>query len=95
MSNTSVAAKPLTLYRTPTVHLNGTGRDTLVDGYTEAWRAAAVAIEALERVEFHSRDYHVQGPGAYSVAAEQRQQKLIELNGVKHYIETILEALQP
>lgn len=94
MSNSTEAAQPLSIYITPTVHLNGTGRAMLVDGYTKAWYATDEAVKALATVEFHARDYYVQSPGAYRVAVEQRQQKLLELEGVKRYIETILQSLQ-
>ena len=52
----------------PTLHLNGTGKNDLRDGYADAYDAIDKAIEALANAELNGRDFYPQGPGAYSQA---------------------------
>jgi hypothetical protein len=49
----------------PTLHLNGTGKNDLRDGYANAYDAIDKAIEALANAELNGRDFYPQGPGAY------------------------------
>jgi hypothetical protein len=95
MNNSSAAAQPLTTYVTPTVHLNGTSRAMLLEGYTKAYEAVRGAAEALASVEFNARDYYVQPTGAWTTACAQREQQFVDLRSVQVYLETILESLQP
>ncbi len=44
----------------PTLHLNGTGPDMLIDGYSEAMTKVREAQKAIGNIEFHARDYYVQ-----------------------------------
>lgn len=47
----------------PHVNLNGTGVQTLFSDYTNARDKIWEAIEAIKRIEFHSRDYIQQANG--------------------------------
>jgi len=82
---TSTATAPL-----PTIHLNGSGRDRLIAGYTAAWRAMQKARETLANVEFHARDYYVQGDDAYQQARAQRDAQFADLNRIQQEIEAII-----
>lgn len=65
---------------TPTVHLNGTSRQMLLDD-TEKMAEAALALRhAMQRVEFNCRDYYVRGPEAWPAAVDERRriQMLVE-----------------
>jgi hypothetical protein len=42
----------------PTLHLNGTGKITLRDGYANAYDAIDKAIEALANAELNGRQAH-------------------------------------
>lgn len=48
----------------PTIHLNGTSREMLSEGYFKAWRELNNAIAAFNAIEFNCRDYYVQPAGA-------------------------------
>ena len=74
----------------PTIHMNGTGRERLVSGYTDAWRAMKKARETLANVEFHARDYYVQGDEAYQKARAQRDAQFADLNRIQSELEAIL-----
>lgn len=75
----------------PTVHLNGSGRDRLVSGYTEAWKALQKARETLAKVEFHPRDYYVnEDPDAFQKARDQRDAQFGDLNRIQQEIEAIV-----
>lgn len=52
----------------PTVHMNGTGLETLQVGYNAVDDALYDLTEAWGRVEFNPRDYYVQGPDAWDKA---------------------------
>ncbi len=45
----------------PTVHMNGTSKDALLDAYTAANSALLDALEALEACAPNGRDYYMSG----------------------------------
>lgn len=53
---------------TPTIHLNGDSAETLVKGYTEAYRAVQAAIDALQKTAPNGRNYYPQGAQALDKA---------------------------
>jgi hypothetical protein len=69
----------------PTVHLNGTSRTMLAEGYGNAYRKLQEAILAFGAIKHNARDY-VQGPGAWPQAAEQHVQMREHLNAVQKYL---------
>ena len=78
-------------YPLPTIHLNGTPRDRLLEGEMKVYDALNKVSEALEQCEFHSRDYYVQEVddtvigGAYGLALEERQKHIKNLRAFKQY----------
>jgi len=54
-------------YPLPTVHMGGTPKDTLLNGYHEIHSAINQLKEAIKKCEFHSRDYYVQDKDIYSM----------------------------
>ena len=66
----------------PTVHLNGTSAQSLANQYGHARQKVREALEALQHIETHGRDYYVQGPNAYHIAAEQHQRRVTYLSMV-------------
>ena len=78
-------------YPLPTIHLNGTPRDRLLEGEMKVYDALNKVSEALEQCEFHSRDYYVQDVddtvigGAYGLALEERQKHIKNLRAFKQY----------
>jgi hypothetical protein len=74
----------------PTVHLNGTGRKTLAEGYFEAWNRLNEAIAAFNAIEFNARDYYVQPEGAWPKARTERDCAAAHLHQAHAYLETHL-----
>ena len=78
-------------YPLPTIHLNGTPRDMLLEGEMKVYDALNKVSEALRQCEFHSRDYYVQDiddtviGGAYGLALEERQKHIENLRAFKQY----------
>ena len=79
-------------YPLPTVHLNGTSKEMLLEGNEGIIRAIHRLKEAIQNCEFHPRDYYVHPledtviGGAYGLAADERQKHLQALADFEAYI---------
>ncbi len=74
----------------PTIHLNGTSRKTLAEGYFAAWNRLNEAIAAFNAIEFNCRDYYVQPAGAWAQATEARNEAARHLHAAHAYLEAHL-----
>jgi hypothetical protein len=74
----------------PTIHLNGTSRATLSEGYGAAYRALQDATRAFNAIEFNCRDYYVQPADAWARATTQREVMRSHLRSVQDYLEAHL-----
>lgn len=79
--------------RTPTVHLNGTSRETLRESYQEAYDAILNAREKLRAACPNARDYYVQGPEAFREAAEEHARRDRALFEVQQQIWALLDSV--
>jgi hypothetical protein len=77
----------------PTVHLNGTGGDSLKREYQAAYKAIHAAMYALADATLNGRDYYPQGVGAYSQARAERDAALNQLREAHAYVEAMLEGI--
>ena len=77
----------------PTVHMNGTGKETLLREYVNAMNAVEKAVEALAQVTVHGRDYYVQGPDWIHAAMLQRCNQFEKLRAVRDELEMIAVAI--
>jgi hypothetical protein len=77
----------------PTVHLNGTSRQELIDQLYVAVRALHEAGSALARAAPNARDYYVQNPLAFSLAQDQHYARMQKLRDITRELEQIAEAL--
>jgi hypothetical protein len=77
----------------PTIHLNGTSRESLVEALCEAHRALHEAGRKLAATVPNGRDYYPQPDGAINKALDQHYARMAKLQEVIHEIETIAEAL--
>ena len=59
--------------RHPTVHLNGTSKDSLLKGYREAYESLNKAQEAMGQCSPHGRDYYPQGDNAIHEAIQEHR----------------------
>jgi hypothetical protein len=76
----------------PTVHLNGTSREELIQLRLEAVTAIREAIVALRKAAPHGRDYYVQSPEAYRMARAVWEARLDALENVAEELRS--EALE-
>lgn len=80
--------------QTTPIHLNGSGRDNLVNDWAEAISAIDLAEDKLRRCAPHMRDfYHVMGSDAtYNLALEQHTDRLIRLHSIKEELNSLINA---
>jgi len=74
----------------PTVHLNGTSRKMLTEGYQNAYRKLIEFRDAFSRIEHNARDYYVQGPDAWRKACHQRDVQRQRIADLMTYLEAHL-----
>lgn len=77
----------------PTVHMNGTGKKTLMEGYDGAADALLAFADAFGRIEFNARDYYVQGSDAYPKARDNRDAINLKIREIRDYIDAHREYL--
>ena len=77
--------------RKPTIHLNGTCAESLFAQYREAKYRLADALEALQFIDIHARDYYPQGEGAYKQASEEHCKRCQALESVLSDLSEITE----
>lgn len=74
----------------PTLHMNGTGANMLMEGYENAWVDVRDAQDTLGKIEFNPRDYYVQD-GAWEKAIEERRDIFQLLKRVEDYLMAHME----
>jgi hypothetical protein len=77
----------------PTIHMNGTSKESLLEGICEAVNKLHDAGRALAAACPNGRDYYTQGPGAISVALDQHEARMKKLREIIGELEQIAEAL--
>lgn len=78
----------------PTVHLNGTAGEVLLDQYTTAAEAVRKALDAICETGPNARDYYVQGPDAGLAAQREHEARIKALKGVRDDLAAIAEGIQ-
>ena len=71
----------------PTIHLNGTGADSLCQEYRAVRKAIAAAADALQAATCNQRDFYPQEPGAWEQARAERAEAFRLLQQVSDYAE--------
>lgn len=71
----------------PTIHLNGTGADSLQREYRSVRQAIAAAANALTAATCNARDFYPQEPGAWERARAERAEAFRLLQQVSDYAE--------
>lgn len=75
----------------PTIHLNGTSKNNLFDGYVTALLAVEAAIDAVAQAAPHGRDYYPQGDHALRQAQAEHQDRLRRLNAISEELHQLAE----
>jgi hypothetical protein len=76
-----------TAYTLPTIHLNGTGAQSLADEYHAAYLALDRASDALAAATCNARDFYPQGVAAWQQARDERAEMFRKLAEVQAYAE--------
>lgn len=84
-----------TLLSVPTVHLNGTSRESLLEQLVDVNHALDVTMTALAKASPHGRDYYPQGDGALRKATREHESRCERIRSVQREIVQIAEALPP
>lgn len=79
----------------PTIHLNGTGRQTLLDDYSAAYHKLIEFRDAFRSIEFNARDYYVQSNTAFAEARQERDIMEHKIGALAQYLEDHLIHLAP
>lgn len=77
----------------PTIHMNGTSKESLIDDLCEASLAINTAYEALKRTAPNGRDYYPQGPDALSAAVKEHDDRCRRLDAIKAEIDELTIAI--
>ena len=88
-----MAAQTEASFPLPRVHMNGTSRTMLQEGYLKAHDAVEMAVGDLAAVEFNARDYYVISDDAFVKARAKRDEMLVKLREVQQYLEAHLQEL--
>lgn len=78
----------------PTVHMNGTTGEVLLDQYIVAAEAVRKALDALCDTGPNARDYYVQGPDAPLAAQREHEARVASLKRVRDDLAAIAEGIQ-
>jgi hypothetical protein len=78
----------------PLVHMNGTGHDTLIEGYLAAASALSDALDALQAAAPNARDYYPQGDDAYRQARAEHDRRANALRQVQAELQMLAENVQ-
>jgi hypothetical protein len=78
----------------PTIHLNGTTDEVMLDQYTAAAHAVQKAIDAICDAGPNARDYYVQGTDAALTAQREHEARVTSLKRVRDELAAIVEGIQ-
>lgn len=77
----------------PTVHMNGTGKDELLEQHIAVLEACRALTRALNAANPNGRDYYPQGAGALSAALAQHAARLLQVQTIAREINEISEGI--
>lgn len=86
-------AGPLQALAIPSVHMNGTGVQALVDDTSATLETLRAAVAIVAKNGPHARDYYVQPAGAFDRAAEQHRARVVILDAVAAELEALALAV--
>jgi len=78
----------------PKVHLNGSSRETLREGYRDAADAVLRAREALRDTRPNARDYYPQGDAAYTKAVAEHMSRCHRIQSVLDELRALCDAVE-
>jgi hypothetical protein len=77
----------------PIIHLNGTSREALLDGYLGVYKALKISIDKIYDAAPNGRDYYIYGEGAFEKARKQHEDRVNKLKLVMEELEYIINSI--
>lgn len=78
----------------PTIHLNGSSPERLMEGYMEAYKALHKALEVLGETAPNARDYYVVSDTAFTVARNQHDARMQSVKNVLEEMHALMDHVQ-
>ena len=78
----------------PTIHLNGTSAESLMEDLDNAYSVLNTALSALAQTAPNGRDYYVQAAGNMEKAQAQHYERMKKLQNVQRELQAIVDAIQ-
>lgn len=78
----------------PRIHLNGSNGQDLLNRYSTAMKTLSDAIEALQAIDVHGRDYYTISSDVAAVAMREHNARLSSLNSVLQDLERIATSIR-
>jgi len=75
----------------PVINLNGTSANSLVEEYKTASHALREAINAVQNITVHGRDFQTAADGLYQKARDEQIARLRKLEEVQAELESLRE----
>lgn len=77
----------------PSIHMNGTSKEALLEAIEESYSAISGAMDKMRQCVPDGRDYYVQASEAYGVARDQHRDRCLKLQAVMDELQAIAEAI--
>lgn len=77
----------------PTIHHNGTSKDSLISDLCGVSAALELAYQAMKQASPNGRDYYPQGADAIGIATNEHMDRLRRLDALKTEIDTMTRAI--
>lgn len=77
----------------PTIHMNGTSKESLLDDACNVMSAIAKAIDVACAAAPNARDYYTQGPEAFGKARDEHDSRCERLDAVRKEYEELALAI--
>lgn len=77
----------------PSIHINGSPADRLREAFDRAYETLFQAEEAVIATAPNARDYYIQGPDAFNLAAAEHSERLRKLRSVREELEGLIIAI--
>lgn len=79
--------------RAPTIHLNGTSAEVLLDNVRKALVALDIARTQITNMAPHPRDYYLQGEYAFDSASDSHASMLAKLKDIREEVYKVYEGI--
>jgi hypothetical protein len=72
----------------PVLHMNGTSKKMLLEGYENVETQILALIDEMQKVEFNARDYYVND--SWQKARAEREEILLEIKQIQSYFQNLI-----